>query len=686
MNFSRLSAQPLEFNEEFDNNNNNWTTFENSRGKSVIDSGQLIIVNRSDRGLMNLINHYIDPYGDFLIVTSFTSIDGKSNVGLTWGAVGNTSFLSFRMYTDTTFNVIANKSGRFSEVINRQPLRGVTFEPDKPVVLKVEKRNNKYSFEVNGKVVAISDFIMLFGTEIGFNVEGKTMTSIDYLRIYQNPVKINLASEFSGYQKENLGEKINSIFAENGVIVSPDGLKMYVVRNGHPGNVGQMKKDDIWWSQWDANFGWSKLERFGKPLNNRSSNFVISVAPDGNTLLLANTYKSDGTSGGPGLSMTRKTSSGWEVPKAVKIKNFENKSRYVDFCLSPDQQVLIMAIDDGQTYGGMDLFASFKEDIGWSEPLNLGKDINSFANEFTPFLGADNKTMYFSSFGHPGYGSADLFVSRRMDDSWISWTRPQNLGPDINTKNWDANLSLPARGDYAYITSNEETIGNIDIFRIKLHESLKPDPVILVKGKVLNNSNQEGMEAVINYYDLLDGKFLGEAHSDPMDGSYAIVLPAGESYSFMAQKEGFFSISESIDALAVDEYLEINKDLLLGPLIKGSTMRLNNIFFETGKYDLKPASYYELNRLIDLMTKHVNMTIELAGHTDNEGRLDYNLALSEQRAKEVYNYLLPYFSTDRMRFVGYGESKPVFSNDTEDGRKGNRRVEFTILSFKEQEH
>ncbi len=138
-----------------------------------------------------------------------------------------------------------------------------------------------------------------------------------------------------------------------------------------------------------------------------------------------------------------------------------------------------------------------------------------------------------------------------------------------------------------------------------------------------------------------------DPRSDPEDGSYRIVLPAGESYSFLAQKKGFFNISENIDALAVDEYTEIEKGLLLGPLVKGSTIRLNNIFFETNKYNLKPESFHELNRLITLMNEHPDMKIELAGHTDDEGQQSYNQSLSELRAKEVYSYMLPYFPAER---------------------------------------
>ncbi len=430
-------AQPLEFSEEFDNNSNNWTLFDNPRGKITIESGYLMISNQSEKGLLSLIHHFIDPDEDFTIAASITFLEGENNFGLTWGALGNISFFSLRIYPDSTFNVIANKNGRFLQIFKRQSLPPGVFFVENPLLLKVDKRGDEISFEVNGYHLGTSHFMMFSGTEIGFSVEGKTRILVDYIKIYQEVIEINLASDFTGYMKDNLGDKINSIFSENGVIISPDGYEMYVVRNGHPGNIGQMKKDDIWWSSYDQATGWSKLQRLAKPLNNRGSNFVISVAPDGNTLLVANTYKPDGTLAGPGLSLARKSKEGWEVPQTMKIRNFNNQSRYVDFCLSPDQQVLVMAIDNGQTHGGMDLFASFKVEEEWSEPVNLGKDVNTFANEFTPFLGADNRTLYFASFGHPGYGSADLFVTRRLDDSWALWSDPQNLGPDINTKNWD---------------------------------------------------------------------------------------------------------------------------------------------------------------------------------------------------------------------------------------------------------
>ncbi|MEQ9423570.1 MAG: OmpA family protein [Cyclobacteriaceae bacterium] len=676
-----LISQPLEFEDPFDGNENGWTVFDNPRGQVKIESGELTLKNSSKKSLLSLIDHFIDPNVDFTISASIKILSPKGKIGVVWGAMGNVSFHGLNVFADSTFNVVNNKNGNFFQVIQKQKLPLGGFEAGTPSILKIIKRGIEVSFEINGRLLETTMFSNFYGSEIGFSIDPGTTAAVDYIRVNQPPVTINLATDYSGFIKENIGHQVNSLFAENGVMLSPDGSTMYVVRNGHPGNMGQMKKDDIWVSFLDPEGNWSRLNRLDAPLNNRGSNFVISVAPDGNTLLVANTYKEDGAVGGPGLSITRKSNTGWEVPKKIEINNFRNDSRFVDFCLTPDGQVLVMSIDNGNTNGGMDLFASFKEREQWSEPVNLGNDINTFANDFTPFVAADNSTLYFASFGHAGYGSADLFVARRLDSSWQLWSDPQNLGPDINTKSWDANLSIPAKGDYAYLTSNQNSIGDIDIFRIKLHESLRPKPVVLVRGKVINSMTQKGEGALITYYDLFDGRFLGEAHSDPSSGSYRIVLPAGESYSFLAEKAGFYPIGENIDALQISEYTEIERNLHLGPIVKGSTIRLNNIFFETGKYNLRSESYHELNRLIQLMNDHQEMVIEIAGHTDSDGSDTFNQQLSESRAKEVYNYLLPYFPTERISFKGYGEAKPLVTNETDAGRRQNRRVEFTILSM-----
>jgi outer membrane protein OmpA-like peptidoglycan-associated protein len=393
------------------------------------------------------------------------------------------------------------------------------------------------------------------------------------------------------------------------------------------------------------------------------------------------TYNSDGSPKGAGISISNKTANGWSVPQDVKIDNYYNKGGSNEFCMSADRKVFLFAIKRDDTYGDNDLYVSFLKDNGeYTEPKNLGSTVNTSAWEISPFLAADGVTLYFGSPGHPGYGSTDIFVTKRLDSTWTKWSEPQNMGPDINSSSWDAYFSIPASGNYAYVVSDKESIGGIDIFRIKLPNALKPKPVVLVYGKVLNSKTNEPVDANIAYNILSTNKEVGIAISNIKDGSYKIVLPADEVYSFLAKKENFYSVAENIDLKNITEYKEIERNLYLAPIEIGETIRLNNLFFDFNKSNIRTESFAELDRILKLLNDNPNMTVEIAGHTDNVGTDAYNLKLSGDRANAVKTYLLGKgIAAERISSKGYGKSKPCVPNTTEEGRQKNRRVEFTIL-------
>jgi outer membrane protein OmpA-like peptidoglycan-associated protein len=312
--------------------------------------------------------------------------------------------------------------------------------------------------------------------------------------------------------------------------------------------------------------------------------------------------------------------------------------------------------------------------------MNVGPTVNSSGWEASPFLAADNVSLYFATNGHPGYGSADILVTKRLDTTWTKWSPPQNLGPDINSSGWEAYFTLPASGRYAYVVSEKNSLGGIDIFRVKLPEALKPRPVVMVFGKVLNSKTKEPLEATIQYNDLTTNKQSGLAVSNVRDGSYKIVLTAGEAYSFLAKKENYYSVSENIDVLKLNEYREIERNLYLAPIDVGETILLNNLFFDFNQSNLRKESAAELDRMVALLQERFSMMVEIVGHTDNVGSDAYNQTLSVNRAAAVKKYLLSKgIQSDRIQVSGYGKTKPSGSNDTEEGRQLNRRVEFTIL-------
>ncbi|MEK6793319.1 MAG: OmpA family protein [Spirochaetota bacterium] len=482
--------------------------------------------------------------------------------------------------------------------------------------------------------------------------------------------------------KENLGAIINSKHDDRLPIISPDGRTLYFIRMGSPENSDRdIESTDIWYSEKDAKGRWTKAKNIGKPLNNDAPNAVLSAGMDNNSLLLLSTYNSDGSTKGNGISYSYRTKDGWAVPEEVVIDYFYNKHpEYSGYCLSQDWYYLIASVERDDSLGDTDLYVSFKvSDKKYSRPKNLGRTLNTSGKERTPFLAADNKTLYFSSDRPGGRGDMDIYVTRRLDNTWTNWSAPENLGPEFNTDGWDGYFSIPASGSQAYLVSSTGSLGMRDIFRIAMPDVIKPLPVVLVQGVVQNKKSGEPVDALIQYYDLTNGVLIGSAIADPANGRYSIILQSGKRYAFRAEKKDFYAVNENLDVSVLTEYTEIEQDLMLVPIESGQTVRMNNIFFEYNKSDLHPESKEELNRVVALLRNNSTMKLEIAGHTDNVGGEAYNRSLSQARAAAVARYFVSAgIQSGRLTAKGYGQSKPVVANTSDAGRKQNRRVEFVI--------
>lgn len=492
--------------------------------------------------------------------------------------------------------------------------------------------------------------------------------------------KVNVIKDIELIGQPELLREINSEYSELAPIISPDGKVLYYTRDGHPNNVGIDHQQDVWFATIDSNGIFNAPQNIGQPINNIYNNFAISITPDNNSLLLGNVYVMNQTPQ-PGLSISHRIANGWDFPEKLQIEDYSSLSRYNSYSLGSDGKTLLLSVVREDSYGEHDIYASFLQENGvWSKPMNLGNTLNTVGNEVSPFLAPDGKTLYFSTNGYPGYGKNDIFVSRRLDDTWKNWSEPLNLGNKVNTKEWDAYFSTSAEGDYAYFVSSANKATNEDIFRIKLPTSAKPTSVVLISGKVINAKSGEPLGAKIIYEELPSGKEVGVARSNPSNGEYTIALPAGKKYGFSASSEGFIAINENIDLTQLIEFKEIKKDLKLVPIEKGEKVTINNIFFEFGKFELLPESYPELNRLVKLMKSNPKLKIRIEGHTDNIGNDKNNLVLSENRTRAVKKYLVEnQIDENRLQTKGYGKSKPKADNNTEEGRQQNRRVEIVIL-------
>ncbi len=503
------------------------------------------------------------------------------------------------------------------------------------------------------------------------------------------PQKDNIINAGTILKIENLGAAVNTRYPELRPTVSADGNLLFFICENNPRNTkfsSVPNSQDIWFSERDDAGKWSRAVHLGYPLNTVQYNAVYWISPDNNKILIRGSFI-NGAYNGKGLSMCTLNKNGnWDEPNAIQIKNYYkyDRGRQSGANMGHDGQTLLLYMSPEQGSDANDLFVCFlTKDGSWTEPKSLGKKINlPESNEMTPYLAPDGVTMYFSSNREGGLGSNDIWMTKRLDNTWQKWSDPVNLGGPINTENWDAFFTLDAGGEYAYLTTSLNTLGESDIVRVKLLEKERPNPVVLVSGNVYNIKTKQPLSASLIYETLPDGAVVGNGISGASDGAFKFVLPYDKNYSIRASADHFFAISENLnlDSLVKAGYKEIHKDLYLAPIEIGQVVRLNNVFFDFDKSDLRNESFVELDRVIKLLKDNPAIEIEMSAHTDSKGADTYNLKLSDGRAKSVREYIVSKgIAPERIISQGYGESKPVATNETDEGRQLNRRVEFKIL-------
>lgn len=484
--------------------------------------------------------------------------------------------------------------------------------------------------------------------------------------------------------KENLGASINTSYADTKPVISPDGKTLYFTRQFYPGNVKGIKDaQDIYFST-SINGTWTKAINIGMPLNDKYPNGVSAITPDGNTMLVLNAYSEKGITNG--VSISKRQGSGWSTPKMLTIKNYYNINPYVDYYISNNEQELLLTIERDDAVGDQDLYISFRiNEYQWTEPINLGKTINSDRAEFSPFLAADNKTLFFASEGHGSYGSSDIFYSKRLDDSWQKWTEPINLGPMINSEAFEAYYTIPASGDFAYYVSTKEGIeGSKDIFKTTIPYEFSPDPVLLISGHVLDKKTRKPIQCEIQYSSLGGNNELGIANSESYNGAYKLVLPRGNAYRYVPVYRHYIGIPQYLNVQDITEYHEMENNLFLVPIEAGQIVPLHDIFFEEVSAELANDSKGELRRILKIMQDNPGLQIEITGFTNDLKHGQDNLALSIERAWSVKHFMLNNgIHTDRIFHKGLGNT--VVFNDLDislkEGIDAMNRIEIKILSL-----
>jgi outer membrane protein OmpA-like peptidoglycan-associated protein len=402
------------------------------------------------------------------------------------------------------------------------------------------------------------------------------------------------------------------------------------------------------------------------------------ISQDGQWLVFTGCYRPGGY-GACDIYISYLTPNGWS--EAVNMGPAVNSDQWDSQpCLSPDKRELYFSSRRSGGFGGSDLYVCRLQPTGnWGRPENLGPGINTPGNEACPFIHADNQTLYFTSDALPGYGDNDLFYTKR--DQMGKWGQPVNLGYPINTINEEGTLFIAADGKTAYFASDRnDSHGGLDIYSFILREGIRPNRTLWVKGKVFDKKTTIGLPSTVELIDLASKQPVTKVQTDE-NGSYLITLPVGKDYAFNVNRKGylFYSDNFSLSQHSPDSIYE--KNIALYPIEANAMIVLKNVFFDINKFDLKPESQVELDKLVQLLNENPRVKIEISGHTDNAGKPSDNIVLSNNRAKAVVNYLVSKgIASLRVTSKGFGETKPVADNKTEEGRTQNRRTELRVVA------
>ncbi len=673
-----LAAQTFTIKDTFDDNHNKWWEGDLNGGAEHVRDGKLR-VSYPEKGWVLAISPFVMPDKDFKLQISQTQTSGGTNgTGLVWGYNRKTASNNYFLISSNGYFYIYNGNDGAPQTKGiREWVQSAAIKPMPATnVLTVEQKQNILHFTINGTPVFSTPAFKWPGREIGVTSFIQMNVDYDDFLFEQPGFTINLPPNLTkGLIKENLGPNVNCAADDLSPRISADGKTLYFGREYYSGNIGgDQDGEDFYISNFDGT-SWSVAQNMGAPINSDKVDNIASFSTDNNSFIF---------SSGTKFMIQRRNESGWGAPEEMGL-SYTNEANHFEATLSPDGKAILFATQnkDNLYYGHgeeRDIYASALQPDGtWGPPINLGRTINTSGDETSPFLAADGRTLYYSTDGKPGYGGSDVFMSKRIGNSWTQWTEPVNLGPEINSGGFDAYYVVPASGAYAYMVSDIGGFGKADIVQIKLPQEIKPDPVVLIHGKTLDAKTKKPISADIHIDNLGLNKEVGEAISDPQTGDYKIVLPYGFTYGFHGAAAGYLSVNENLELLTVSSYSEMEKDLYLVPIEIGQAIQLNNVFFEQARAVLKPESFPELDRLVQIMKENPTMEIALNGYTDNIGRPVSLIALSMDRVGTVKNYMVSKgIAARRITGEGYGPENPLFKNDTEEHRRMNRRVEFKV--------
>src|SRR5688572_909291 len=527
----------------------------------------------------------------------------------------------------------------------------------------------------------------------------------------------------------NLGSALNTAGDDMVPILTNDDNRMIFV--SQRGSLGTKRENEDIFEATRTESGWSAPKAFGKPLNTANPDAVVYVTPESNTF-----YVFLEKNNGDIAEVTRTGPDSWSKPKLlddpINSDDFEPS-----FYITKDKQFAFFASDRPEGYGGLDIYLTMRQPDGtWSEAMNLGLNVNTPYDEDAPFISEDGSTLFFSSRGHNSMGGYDIFRSSSLG---VAWTAAENLGFPINSPYNDIYFYKTASGSLGYFTSDRAGgLGQKDIYEATFRNVLatdsisrEPEPVVAVRepatpepvvakaepitppikpvpapeppvtvsapvkeadlqpiaapatvfGRITDAATRKPIAAQITFKPKQPGNNALTAAANKKQGNYGAVISRGQLYEILIQAEGYFFVTENVTVPLKFSGDSLRRDFSLRKLTAGANLVLKNVFFEYNNFVLTPSSKAELDYLAALLKENPTIRVEISGHTDNRGKDAYNQSLSLKRAKSVIAYLVSKgIVRNRFEAVGHGASKPIATNETEAGRKKNRRTEFRVLT------
>ncbi|MEE0996712.1 MAG: OmpA family protein [Paludibacteraceae bacterium] len=514
-----------------------------------------------------------------------------------------------------------------------------------------------------------------------------------YKRAQEKIKQCSIALEFKSvpmpYSFKNMGKNINTEFDDYWPSITADeSWFSTTVKCGQlegQSSFGKSVQEDIFISKKGADGEWTPIRNIGNSINSLNNEGAQSLSLDGRYMFFVACNRSTGL-GGCDIYYSVRMGDKWSP--AINPGEPLNSRQWDTYpSLSPTGDELYFASTRPGGSGKSDIWkvkVTIRKDgmLVFSDPVNLGSVINTKDDEFSPFIHADNRTLYFSSRGRKGLGDYDVFVSYK-DDEKKSWTEPKNLGYPLNSCREEIGFVVNAEGDKAYFSSDgqERNGRGREIYEVTLAgDGVKPKKKMkYAKGKIIDAETKKPMQAQIEVFSVKSNELVFKSVSDKSTGEFVACVPENEDFGVNVNEKGYMFVSEYFkenDPFKFDE----KKGMSMEKIEVGKKMTLKNIFFDFDKYSLKRASYIELNHLIRFMKENPTVRIRLCGHTDGKGDHDYNVKLSENRAKAAYDYLVSKrIPKNRLEYKGFGPDQPIDTNATDKGRANNRRTEILII-------